>query len=251
MRVFSILSGLLLAGAAVAQDSSCSPQSSDAEVVEYAWALQTLLEGYYTSQPLNQTFLSDATNSSRAEYYQNLQGIHRRNRLGVRAIQQVASKVPGFSSPSCSFTYPNVTSGEDYVVNALQLETNVASALLGAVGYTQSPEVSFILARLASQHSAGATWLATQQTGVVFPSNISSLVPAYNPSYVLGSGNQPGRLGRYLGGCVSAPSDPCGQPFFIGPLVGSVGNQSSATVGSTSSASISPTATAAKRLFNN
>jgi cerevisin len=240
------LSGLLLAGAAVSQNASCSPSSSDAEVIRYAWALQSLLEKFYTSQPLNQTFLSNAANSSRAEYLQNFQGIQRQNRLGLRAVQQVGSNITGFSSPMCNFTFPNATSGESYVRNALRLESSVASALIGATGYTQSPEVSFLLARLASQHTADATWLATQQSGTIFLSNSSSLVPAYNPSYVISSGNQTGKLSQYLNGCVSAPSSPCGQPFFIGPLVGSVGNQSSATVGASSSASISPTAVARK-----
>ncbi|KAL4866798.1 hypothetical protein BDV12DRAFT_129508 [Aspergillus spectabilis] len=249
MRVFSMLSGCLLAGAAIAQNTSCFPQSSDADVVKYAWALQSLVESYYTSYPLNRTFLNDATNGSRTEYYQNIQGIQRQNRLGVRAVQQVGSNVTGYSNPSCNFTHPNATSGESYVRNALQLESSVASALIGATGYTQSPEVSFLLARLASEHTAGATWLAAHQTGVVFPTNSTSLVPAYNPEYVLGSGNQVRRLGRFLHGCVDAPANPSDQPFFIGPLVGSVGNRSSATVGASSSASISPTA-AARRLFS-
>ncbi|KAL4778096.1 hypothetical protein BJX76DRAFT_162990 [Aspergillus varians] len=254
MRFISLVSGLLLAGAAVGQNTSCSPTSSDAEVVEYALALQTLIERFYTSQPINQTFLEDATDTSASNSYQNLQGIQRQSRLGVRAIQQVAAKVPGFSNPSCSYSYPNATSGEQYVQHALRLESSVASALLGATGYTQSPEVSFILARLSAQHTAGAAWLASQESDVVFPSNISSLVPAYNPSYVLGTGNQTGRLGQYLNDCVSAPSDPCGQTFWIGPLVGSIGNQSSATVSPSISGSvfasptISPTA-AARRVF--
>ncbi|KAL4984915.1 hypothetical protein BDW68DRAFT_193298 [Aspergillus falconensis] len=253
MRFSSIFGGLLLASAAIAQNASCSPKSSDAEVVEYAYALQGLLESYYTSQPINQTFLRDATNSSRVEYYQNLLGIQRQNRLGVRALQQVGSQVPGFSNPRCDYSVPNATSGEEYVTNAAELEGSVASALIGAVGYTQSPEVSFILTRLAAVHTAGGTWLAAEQNGVVFPSNVSSLMPAYNPEYVLGSGNEPGRLGRYLQDCVTAPSDPCGQTFFIGPLVGSVGNRTSAAAVPSGSASItpsiSPTAAARKHVF--
>ncbi|KAL2801057.1 hypothetical protein BJX66DRAFT_604 [Aspergillus keveii] len=248
MRMFKFLGGLLLAGAAVAQNTtgSCKASSSDTEVVRYAWALQSLLERYYGSQPVNQTFLSDATNSTTAEYVQNLQGIQRQNRLGLRAVQLVAAKTGNFSRPTCNFTFPNATSGEDYVKNALKLETDVASAFIGATGYTQSPEVSFLLARLAAQHTADATWLATQQRGLIFPTNVTSLVPAYNPSYVLGSGNgnQTGRLGQYLRGCVSAPSSPCHETFFIGPLIASSGNRTSATEGSTSSATVSPTARA-------
>ncbi|KAL4907563.1 hypothetical protein BDW74DRAFT_125948 [Aspergillus multicolor] len=251
MRFFSMLGSLLLAETALAQNTSCSPKSSDAEVVEYAYALQGLLERYYTSQPINQTFLHDATNGSRVEYYQNILGIQRQNRLGVRALQVVGAKVPGFSNPRCDYSVPRVSSGEQYVKNALTLEGDVAAALIGATAYTQSPEVSLILARLAAVHTADATWLAAELKGVIFPSNISSLVPAFNPAYVLGSGNESGRLGRYLDDCVSPPSSPCNQPFFIGPLVGSVGNRTSAAAGPSSSVaspSISPTA-AAKRRF--
>ncbi|KAL4739148.1 hypothetical protein BDV11DRAFT_123589 [Aspergillus similis] len=252
MRFSCLFGGLLLVGVAIAQNTSCSPKSSDAEVVEYAYALQGLLEKYYTSQPINQTFLRDATNGSRVEYYQNLLGIQRQNRLGVRALQQVGSQIPGFSNPRCNYSVPNATSGEEYVKNAAVLEGSVASAFIGATGYTQSPEVSFILARLAALHTADASWLAAEQSSVVFPSNVSYLVPAYNPEYVLGSGNEPGRLGRYLQDCVTAPSDPCGQTFFIGPLVGSVGNRTSAAAVPSGSAasvtpSISPTAAARMR----
>ncbi|KAI9375762.1 peptidase S8/S53 domain-containing protein [Aspergillus egyptiacus] len=223
MRLISFLSGLLVAGAAVAQNmSGCPPSPPDVEVVRYAWALQSLLERYYASQPLNQTFFSDATNSSGTAYYQNFLGIQRGNRLGVRGVQQVGSKVPGFSTPSCNFALPNATDSENYVRTALQLQQNVASALIGATGYTRSPEVAFLLSRLAAQHTAAATYLASQQSRIVFQSNSSSLVPAYNPAYVLANGTQPGRLGRYLNGCVRAPSNVCGQPFLIGPLIGSL-----------------------------
>ncbi|KKK11932.1 hypothetical protein AOCH_003714 [Aspergillus ochraceoroseus] len=248
MRFLSVFSGLLLAGAAVAQNSSCSPTSSDADVVKYAWVVQSLLERFYSSQPLNTTFLSDATNSSHAEYYANLQGIQRQNRLGVRAIQLLSGKVPDFSPPSCTFTTPNSTSGEDFVRNALDLESSASAAFIGATGYTQSPEVSFILSRLAAQHAADAAWLAGEQTGVVFPTNTTSLIPAYNPSYVLSNGTETGKLGQYLGGCVTPPTSPCGQ-FFIGSLIGSLGNATAASAGITGSASVSPTAMAARKLF--
>lgn len=260
MRLFSILSGFLLAGATVAQNSSCAPTSSDAAVVRYACALQGMLEEYYTSHPVNQTFLSDARNSSSAQYYQNLQGMHRENQLGLRALLQIGHRVPGFSNPTCNFSLPEVTSAEEFVENALLFEGSVAAALLGVTGYTQTPAISFVLARLASQHTAHATWLASQQTGVIFMSNSSALLPAYNPMYVLSTGNGTARFGQYLHGCVEAPESPCGQPFYIGPLVGSVGNVTAAAVGpsgspsASASASISPIPTAsptaaARKLF--
>ncbi|GES64226.1 hypothetical protein ATEIFO6365_0008029600 [Aspergillus terreus] len=244
MRFFSALSSALLVGAAAAQ--SCSPSSSDAQVVEFGWALQYLLERYYSSQPLNSTFLNSADNSSTANYYTNFQGIQRQNRLGVRAVQQLGSKVPGFSAPRCNFTFPNAKDGETWVKNAQKLEQNVCGAYIGLAAYTQAPEVSFLMARLAAQHSAHAYYITSNVQEPVFPTNSSSLIPAYPPDYVLQSGNQPGKLGDYLNGCVSAPSPPCGQKLTFGPLIASTGGANA----SSSSASPSGTATAfAKRLF--
>lgn len=247
MRIFSALSSLLLVGAAAAQSSgSCSPTSADVQVVQYGWALQYLLERYYSSQPLNSTFLMSADNSSSANYYTNFQGIQRQNRLGVRAVQQLGSKVPGFSAPRCNFTFPQASDGETWVKNALKLEQTVCGAYIGLAGYTQSPEVSFLIARLAAQHSGQAYYIASNVQQPVFPTNSSSLVPAYNPDYVLQSGNQPGKLGDYLNGCVSPPSSPCGSPLTIGPLIATSGGSNATS----SSASPSGSATAfAKRFF--
>ncbi|KAA8647083.1 hypothetical protein EYZ11_004108 [Aspergillus tanneri] len=225
MRIFSALSGLLLAGAAFARNlsnsnSTCSPQSSDVKVVQYGWALQYLAERYYSSQPLNQTYLNSATNSTRANYYSNFQGILRQNRLGVRAVQQLGSKVPGYNNPRCNFTFPPVRDGASWVRNALQLEQTLTGAFIGLAGYSQAPEVSFLVARLAAEHSGFSHYIASQQRSVVYPANSTTLLPAYAPDQVLKSGNRTGRLGTYLRNCVSAPSPPCGN-LTIGPLIGS------------------------------
>lgn len=248
MRLFSALSGLFLAGAAFAQNSSsgCSPKSADVQVIQFGWALQYLSERFYTAQPLNQSFLNSATNSSRANYNTNFQGIQRQNRLGVRAVQQLGSRVSGFSAPKCNYTFPSASNGESWVENALQLEQSITGALIGLAGYTQSPEVSFLLARLSAQHSGQAYYIASQQQGVVFPTNSSSLVPAYTPDWVLQSGNQPGKLGSYLKDCVSAPSSPCGEKLNIGPLIGTFGSNATSN---TSSASPSASSGLFRKMF--
>ncbi|RAH47866.1 uncharacterized protein BO95DRAFT_71312 [Aspergillus brunneoviolaceus CBS 621.78] len=244
MRFIATIGQLLLAGAALAQsNSSCSPSSSDAKVVEYGWALSYFLDRYYNQVPLNQTFLQSATNDSDAEYYPNFQGIQRLNRLGTRAAQQLGSRISGFTAPNCSFTFPNASSAESFVENALTLESTVAGAYIALAGYTQAPEVSFLWARLAAEHTAHAYYLASNQEDILFPANSSGLVPAYSPAYVLSSGSQKGKLGRYLGSCVSAPPAPCGQTLFIGPLGATLAPNVSASAAAASSASLSASAT--------
>jgi cerevisin len=254
MRIFSALSSLLLAGAAVAQSSDCSPKSSDVQTVQFAWALQSLSERFWTAQSLNQTFLSSAPNASNANYDANFKGITRENRLGVRAVQQVGNDVPGFSAPRCNFSIPAAQNAQSFTRNALRLEQTVAGALIGLSAYTQAPEVSFLLARLAAEHSAHAAYIGNEQNSTYFPSNSSSLIPAYTPDQVLRSGNQTGQLGTYLQNCVSAPAAPCGQKVNIGPLVasfnstgGGAGGASSSATPSSSAASGSATATTTAR----
>ncbi|EAW12712.1 uncharacterized protein ACLA_011390 [Aspergillus clavatus NRRL 1] len=262
MRFFS---ALFVAGAATAANNSyCTPSSGDVQVVQLTWALEYLIEQFYSSTPLNQTFLNSAVNSSNANYYTNLQGMQRQNRLGVRAVQQLGNRVENFDSPKCNFTFETPSDSESFLQTALQLEQSVSGALIGLEGYTQAPEVSFLLARLAVQHGAHSGYLATTQEGVVFPNNATSLTPAYSPDYVLTSGQNPGQLGDYINGCVSAPQPPCGN-LTIGPLIGSLGGSNSTTsssaaasstgagAGSSSDASATSTATATgsskKRFF--
>ncbi|RAL12718.1 uncharacterized protein BO97DRAFT_405295 [Aspergillus homomorphus CBS 101889] len=245
MRFLSTVSQLLLAGVAVAQGSSgnCSPSSSDVQVVEYGYALSYFLDRYYNQVALNQTFLMSATNDSDAEYYPNFQGIQRLNRLGVRAVQQLGSRISGFTAPNCSFTFPSASGGDEFVKNALTLESTVAGAYIALAGYTQAPEVSFLWARLAAEHTAHAYYLASNQQDVLFPANSSGLVPAYSPAFVLSTDSQKGNMGRYLGNCVTAPPAPCGQTLFIGPLGATLAANVSASAAASSSASLSASAT--------
>ncbi|KAH2926753.1 hypothetical protein KXW15_002115 [Aspergillus fumigatus] len=228
MHILPTLSSLLLAGAATTaalNNSYCAPKSGDAQVVQYAWALEYMVQQYYASV------------ASTANVVSNLQGIGQQNRLGVRAAQQLGKRIGNFTSPGCNFTFPAPASGQAFLTTAQAFESNASAALIGLEGYTQAPEVSFLIARLAAQHAGHAAYLATTQQASVFQSNVTSLVRAYSPSYVLSNGTSPGQLGRYFKGCVSAPQPPCGN-LTVGPLIATFGNNS------TSSSSSSSTATA-------
>ncbi|RHZ59630.1 hypothetical protein CDV55_104262 [Aspergillus turcosus] len=248
MRVLPTLSGLMLAGAATtaAQNNSfCTPKSGDVQVVQYTWALESLVQQYYASVPVNQTFLTSALNSSTSNYASNLPGISQQNRLGVRAAAQLGRRISNFTAPGCNFTFPTPNSSETFLTTAWAFESNVSAALIGLEGYTQAPEVSFLIARLAAQHAAHATYLATTQVADVFQSNnVTSLVPAYSPSYVLSNGTSPGQLGRFFRGCVSAPQPPCGN-LTIGPLIATSGSNSSSTATSSSASGTGSTSSTA------
>ncbi|PYH98669.1 hypothetical protein BO71DRAFT_315931 [Aspergillus ellipticus CBS 707.79] len=244
MRFFSTLSGLLLAGVALGQSSSsCALQSSDDPLIEYGYSLSFFLDRFYSSIPVNQTFLNDVLNSSTGAYLANFQGLQRQNRLGVRAVQQLGARASGFSAHNCSFTFPSASDGETFVRNVLQLESTVAGAYIALAGYTQAPEAAFLWARLAAEHTAHAYYIASHQVSVLFPSNSSSLVPAYSPGSILSNATGPGHLGQYFHGCVTAPPAPCGETLFISGLTANLGANVSASAAASSSASLSASAT--------
>lgn len=227
MRFLSFLSSFMLAGAAVAQSptpsssgtaSACTPASSDVNVVKLAWDLQGLLERYYASTPVSPTILSSLPSSSSVDYTTNLRGLQQQNHLGARAIQQLGSKVPGFTTPRCNFTLPKPSDGQSFLKYAAELEYDISGAFIGLAGYTQKPEISFLMARLAASHAAQATWLGSKISPVFFQANSTALIGAYSPDWVAKSGNKPGMLGRYLGSCASIPKGPCDKSLLIGPL---------------------------------
>ena len=157
-------------------------------------------------------------------------------------MQQVGNDLSNFTTPRCNITIPQSQDANSFLKNALQVEQTVAGGLIGLAAYTQSPEVAFLLARLAAQHSAQAAYLGTETNSTFFPSNSTSLIPAYTPDQILKTGNQTGQLGTYFNKCVTAPSGPCGQKVNVGPLVATL-NSTSTGGGTSSSASPSSTAT--------
>ncbi|CAI7641727.1 unnamed protein product [Penicillium manginii] len=247
---------LLVAGGALssaASSSNCSLTSSDTDVLEYTWALSSFLNSFYETVQLNSSvasLVSNSTSSSKA--LANLEGIVHADNLTAEAVRELSSKAPDFTEPSCQYTYPSISGIQSFIKYAYQFESTLSGAFIGAAGYTNSPEVAFLLARLAAEHSAHATWIGSRVNSSMFQANATSLVPAYAPSQVLLKGNDTGSLGAYLGDCVSAPKNPCGV-LQIGPLEANITSSSAAASSSTpkssssvrlsSSASASATAT--------
>ncbi|KAJ5646267.1 hypothetical protein N7490_002639 [Penicillium lividum] len=198
--------------------AGCALTSADSSVLQYTFALSKFLNDFYGSVAINSSVASQVSNSSsESNVLANLQGIANANNLTIEAISEVASKISGFSEPSCSYTFPSVTSIQTLVKFAYQFESTLAGAFIGAAGYTKSPEVAFLLARLAAEHASQATYIGARVNSTMFLANSNSLIAAYLPSTVLSTSNSTGSLGSYLGGCVSAPSNPCGT-LKIGPL---------------------------------
>ncbi|OQE31589.1 hypothetical protein PENSTE_c001G06757 [Penicillium steckii] len=235
MRFGSSIAWLLVAGGALSSaqsNSSCSLTSTDTEVLEYTWALSNFLNSFYQSIEFNQSVASMVSNStSSSKALANLEGIVHANNLTAEAVRELSSKAPNFEEPSCQYTYPPVSDIQSFVKYAYTFESTLCGAFIGAAGYTKSPEVSFLLARLAAEHSSHSTWVGSRLNSSMFQANATSLVAAYAPSQVLMKGNQTGSLGTYLGDCVTAPKNPCGV-LKIGPLEANI--TSSAAVGSSS-----------------
>lgn len=188
-------------------------------MLEYTYALSEFIRNFYASVPTNGTLASTLSNSTSASNaLANLRGIEKSNNLSVEAVRELGFKAPGFQAPKCTFTYPNVTSVSSFAQKAYKLEDTISGAMIGAAGYTQSPEVAFLLARLAAEHAAHATWIGSRVNSTMFTPNATSLVSAYGPDQVLQKTNSTGSLGMYLGDCVTAPKQPCPGTLQIGPL---------------------------------
>ncbi|KAJ5864215.1 uncharacterized protein N7529_006131 [Penicillium soppii] len=241
MQFFKLTGLLLAAVSASAASSGCAPTSSDAKVLEFAWGLSDFIGGYYNST-VNSTF-SSSSNATIAAYKKVLFGVEKENTLGSEAIEKVAQKAPGFSEPQCTFQFPQVNTTQAWAYYAYQFEATVTGAFIGLAGYTQSPEVSFLLARLAASHSAHATLIGSKVNSTLFAQNATSLVGAYGPAQILSTRNQTGSLGQYLGDCLTTPSSPCGS-LKIGPLDAT---PTSSIVAGTSSASSSASSSAAAK----
>ncbi|KAJ5195500.1 uncharacterized protein N7498_008938 [Penicillium cinerascens] len=234
---------------ASSSSTSCALTSGDTQVLQYTWALSKFLNNFYSSVALNSSVASQVSNSTSAsKVLANLQGIEHADNLTVEAVRELSSKAPNFKEPSCSYTYPSISNIHSFVQYAYQFESTLCGAFIGAAGYTKSPEVSFLLARLAAEHSSHAIYISSRLNSSMFMANSSSLIPAYAPTQVLMTGNVTGSLGSYLGGCVSAPSNPCGA-LKIGPLEANitssvVAGSSSTPLGGSSSSSMSSSASA-------
>ncbi|CAL5869130.1 uncharacterized protein PFLUO_LOCUS3358 [Penicillium psychrofluorescens] len=212
--------------------ASCSLASGDTQVLQFSWVLSDFIQKFYASMPVNENVASQLQNSSSSsKALSNLQGLEKQNNLSVDAIKQLGMKAPNFKQPSCSYTLPKADSIPAFAMYAYQLEYTLSGGFIGLAGYTQSPEVSFLLARLAAEHSAHATWIGSRVNSSMFSPSSNSLVDAYSPTQILETKNQTGSLGQYLNGCVTAPKSPCGM-IQIGPLDATVTASAASSTGS-------------------
>ncbi|KAJ5612080.1 hypothetical protein N7510_005274 [Penicillium lagena] len=211
--------------------SSCSLSSGDTQVLQFSWVLSDFIQKFYASMPVNENVASQLQNSTSAsKALSNLQGLEKQNNLSVEAVQQLGSQAPNFKQPKCSYTIPKADSIPAFAMFAYQIESTLSGGFIGLAGYTQSPEVSFLLARLAAEHSAHATWIGSRVNSSMFSPSSNSLVDAYSPTQILQSKNQTGSLGQYLNGCVTAPNNPCGT-LQIGPLDATVTSSAASSSG--------------------
>lgn len=227
MRVLPHLSFLLLAGGSFTSaastsnctsNSTCTLTTSDTKLLQYTFAISKFVNNFYALAHLNQSVAKAASNiTSPPKALSDLKGIAKENNLTITAIQELSSKAPKFKAPTCNYTYPKINSTQSFVKFAHSFESTLSAAFIGAAGFTQSPEVSFLLARLAAQHAAHAVWIGSRLNTSMFLPNASSLLPAFTPRHVLMPSNMTGSLGKFLHGCVTAPTSPCGT-LKIGPL---------------------------------
>ncbi|KAJ6178204.1 hypothetical protein N7519_008665 [Penicillium mononematosum] len=206
--------------------STCSPSASDAKVLQFALGVSNFIGTFY-NETVNSTF-GESNNATIKAYQKILFGLEKGNTLSSQAIEKVGAKAPGFSKPECDYKIPEVNSTQSWAQWAYRFEATVTGAFIGLAGYTESPEVAFLMARLAAEHSEHSSLIGSRVNASYFAQNSTSLVAAYGPVQILSTRNETGSLGEYLGGCLTAPTSPCG-PLRIGPLAATPSPSSLAT----------------------
>lgn len=240
MHVFAVLSSLLLVpgispvfakkGKGPGQDtpsspsaaSGCMPTTGDTGVVGFAYALESLGHDYYTSVPLNSTAFSQAPNDSTALWFPNFRGMEKRGNVSLMALEGLGRMTPNFRAPRCNFSLPTPSSPRDLLDTTYDLEQSLCGAYIGLAGHSQSPEVAFLMARLAAGHAGNAVYIRSHLMEPVFSERNNSLYPAYPPERVLSNGSAPGMLGDYLGDCVMVPVKPCGKTLVVNGTSGNL-----------------------------
>ncbi|KAL9579119.1 MAG: hypothetical protein Q9203_006832 [Teloschistes exilis] len=215
-----------------------SPGSNDVPAIMYGFALQNLLSSYYDSVPVNESFYSTLPSPTipMTDFLANTEGLAVQARLGEQGLLE-AGMAAGAMKPNCNFSYPPVTDAKSHLMNAYDLEATMCGAFIGLADYVQSPQAAFLMARLAAEHGIHASYIGSHMKPVVFPTNSTSLTPAFKPEMVSMTGMGVGPLGDYLNNCVAPPAAPCGGTVEVGMTGAMLNGQGSANVmGNSSSA---------------
>lgn len=245
MLLFTALSSLLLltspaiakkakrpptttAPAAAAATAKCTPTSGDASVMEFAYAIEDLGARFYSSTPLNSTAFSNAPNDSNAVWLPNFRGMAKQGNISLMAIEELGNKTPTYKAPACNFTLPHSSSPRMLLDTTYYMEESLCGAFIGLAGYSESPEVSFLMARLAAGHSGHAAYVQSHLMAPIFSDRNNSLIRAYPPEHVLTAGMSPGMLGDFLGDCVKLPTKPCGNTLIVDETSGNLTNNPTA-----------------------
>lgn len=126
-------------------------------------------------------------------------------------------------------------------MNAYQIEATLCGTFIGLADYVMSPQVAFLMARLAAEHGIHASYIGSHLKPQVFMSNSTSLTLAFKPQEVLNSGMGVGMLGQYMNGCAVAPVAPCSRMVSIGELGANLTNQGANNASSTATLAVGST----------
>lgn len=207
--------------------------------IQYAYTIQTLMQEYYFSVPVNTTFFSDLPNATAISPINgmtlaentvtNVNGLTKQAELGSEALRQFWGSYDSTSLSYCNYNLPAAATGLDHLKMAYFFEASLCGAFIGLAEVVQAPQAAFLMARLAAEHGVHASAIRGMMQAVGFHANSTSLLPAFAPSTVLMSNGsrEVGMLGSFLGGCASAPPNPCNGTIVIGPLLAELNDQMS------------------------
>ncbi|KAH0333649.1 hypothetical protein KCU81_g9790, partial [Aureobasidium melanogenum] len=230
--------------------------AADAASITYGYKVQSLLDSYYSSIPVNASYFSDLPMAStqdsngmtKAENtVTNVRGLAKQASLGKQAISELAQKASVNLDDDCQYRYPLAPNGTVYLKNAFYFEATMCGAFIGLADYVESPESAFLAARLSAEHGIHASALRAMMQPVGFMPNSTYLTPAFTPDMIMQEGMSVGQLGTWLNGCAKSPAAPCGGHVVIGDLLATLAGQNA----SMTSAGACPTATGGYSMGSN
>lgn len=146
------------------------PGTSDQAAIAFGYAIQELLNSYYESVPINQTFYSTLPSPTvpMTDFLANTMGLGVQAKIGSDALMALGQSSGIMAKPQCDFTYPPVTNASSHLMNAYMIEATLCGAFIGLADYVESPQAAFLMARLAAEHG----------TSVSFPSSCAIWPPS-------------------------------------------------------------------------